>query len=212
MQRLWLIPLCLLAACSPSPKNSEPSEKTQQAPVKPPERYSVRFETTKGTFVVEVVREWAPRGADRFHELVRTGFYDGARFFRVRPKFVVQFGISADATANELWRQLKLPDDPVKQSNLRGYVSYATDGPATRTTQVFINLADNKRLDARGFAPFGRVVEGMDVVDSFYSGYGEVQALGGGGPDAAKLETLGDEYATRSYPRLDQIKTARILE
>ena len=203
--------LVLIAGCSSNvPKEQTAAKATERVVV--PAEYRVRFESTKGPFTMQVMRDWAPRGADRFHELVRTGFYDGARFFRVRPKFVVQFGISADPKSNELWRQLKLPDDPVKQSNLRGFVSYATDGPATRTTQVFINLADNKNLDRRGFAPFGRVVEGMDVVDSFYSSYGEVQALGGGGPDAAKLETLGDEYAARSYPRLDQIKSARIIE
>lgn len=200
-----------LAGCSSSPPPKEASSKAPEKVVVP-ETYRVRFETTKGPFVMEVNREWAPRGADRFHELVRTGFYDGARFYRVRPKFIAQFGISADPKSNELWRQLKMPDDPVKQSNLRGFVSFASAGPSSRTTQVFINLADNKKLDKTGFAPFARVAEGMDVVDGLYSGYGEVQALGGGGPDAAKLETLGDEYAARSYSRLDQIKTARIIE
>lgn len=200
-----------LAGCS-SEKPDRKGESKSAEKVTVPETFRVRVETTKGPFVMEVVREWAPRGADRFHELVRTKFYDRARFFRVRSKFVAQFGISADPKANELWRQLKMPDDPVKQSNLRGFVAYASDGRASRTTQVFINLADNRKLDKTGFAPFGRVVEGMDVVDALYPGYGEVQALGGSGPDAAKLETLGDEYATRSYPRLDQIKTARIIE
>ena len=211
MRFAFLFALALTVACSSKAPNEKAASKAPEKVVVP-EKYRVRFETTKGPFLVEITRALAPRGADRFHELVRTKFYDDARFFRVRPKFVVQFGISADPNANELWRQLKLPDDPVKQSNVRGSVSYATDGPATRTTQVFINLADNKRLDSRGFAPFGRVVEGMDVVDSLYAGYGEVQALGGGGPDAAKLETLGEEYAARSYPRLDQIKSARIIE
>ena len=200
----------LVAGCSSKPAEKAATKAPEKIVV--PEKFRVRLETTKGPFVIEVVREWAPRGADRFHELVRTGFYDGARFFRVRPKFIPQFGISADSRANELWRQLKMPDDPVKQSNLRGFVSYASDGRASRTTQVFINLTDNKKLDKTGFAPFARVVQGMDVVDAMYSGYGEVQALGGSGPDAAKLETLGDEYAVRSYPRLDQIKTARIIE
>lgn len=200
----------VLAGCSsPAPKSAEPAKSAERA--KPPEKYRVRFDTTKGPFVVEVVREWAPRGADRFVELVQGRFYDGARLYRVRPKFVVQFGISTDPKANQLWKQLRLVDDPVKQSNLRGFVSYATDGPNTRTTEVFANLVDNKRLDARGFAPFGKVVEGMDVVDGFYS-YGEVQSLGGPGPDPAKMETLGDEYIQRSFPRMDQIRTARITE
>jgi peptidyl-prolyl cis-trans isomerase A (cyclophilin A) len=180
------------------------------APVEVPAKFQVRFDTTKGPFLVEVVREWAPRGAGRFHELVRKGFFDGARLYRVRPKFVVQFGISPDPNSNELWKQMKMPDDPVKQSNVRGFLSYATDGPGTRTTEVFINLADNKRLDKSGFAPFGRVTEGMDVVDQFYSGYGEVQPRGSG-PDPLKMQTLGDEYVRRSYPRLDQIRSAKIV-
>ena len=178
-----------------------------------PDKFYTRFETTKGDFVIETVREWAPRGADRFYELVKSGYYDGSRFYRVRPKFIVQWGISPDPKKNELWTQLRMPDDPVKQKNREGYVTFAKRGPGTRTTQVFINLGDNsQRLDAQGFAPFGRVVEGMDVVRSFYAAYGEVQALGGGGPDAAKLEGMGDEYAKRSFPRLDQIRKASVVE
>ena len=189
-----------------------------EAPAKPrmvqaPDKFYTRFETTKGSFVVEVVREWAPRGADRFYELVTTGYYDGSRFYRVRPKFVVQWGIGPDPKKNELWTQLRMPDDPVKESNKEGYITFAKRGPGTRTTQVFINLADNsKRLDSQGFAPFGRVVEGMDVVRSFYAVYGEVQPLEGSGPDPAKLEVMGDEYAKRSFPRLDQISKASVVE
>lgn len=205
-----VIMAALLTACS-SPKAEERSPASQPVPVEVPAKYQVRFDTTKGPFTVEVVREWAPRGADRFHELVRKGFFNGARLYRVRPKFVVQFGINPDPKTNELWKQMKMPDDPVKQSNLRGFISYATDGPRTRTTEVFINLADNKRLDARGFSPFGRVVEGMDVVDQFYSGYGEVQPMGGG-PDPVKMQSIGDEYIQRSFPRLDQIRSARIIQ
>lgn len=210
MRTLLAIMAVALAGCSSSGTKSEAPQKTVERK-QPPEKYRVRFDTTQGPFVVEVVREWSPRGADRFFELVEGKFYDGARFFRVKPKFVVQFGISPDPKANELWRQLRFPDDPVKQSNLRGFVSYATDGPNTRTTQVFINLVDNKQLDKRGFSPFGKVVEGMDAVDQFYS-YGEVQSLGGGGPDTAKMETLGDDYIQRGFPRMDQIKTARVIE
>jgi peptidyl-prolyl cis-trans isomerase A (cyclophilin A) len=199
----------LFAGCSSN--KVEEKAPAPSGPVEVPARYQVRFDTTKGPFTVEVVREWAPRGADRFHELVRKGFYDGARLYRVRPKFVVQFGISPDPKTNELWKQMKMPDDPVRESNLRSYISYATDGPSTRTTEVFINLADNKRLDARGFSPFGRVVEGMNVVDQFHSGYGEVQPMGGG-PDPVKMQALGDEYVQRSFPRLDQIRSARIIQ
>ena len=156
---------------------------------------------------MEVVREWAPRGADRFYELLQEKYYDGSRFFRVRPGFIVQFGIHKDPKVSELWRQLKLPDDPVVQKNTRGFVSYAMAGPGSRTTQVFINLADNsKRLDGRGFAPFARVVEGMDVVDKLYAGYGEVQALGGGGPDTQKIEGDGRRVSGAELfaPRQDQ--------
>jgi peptidyl-prolyl cis-trans isomerase A (cyclophilin A) len=204
-----------LVGCSSNSSKSEkaiekaPEKKVTQAPAK----FYAKFETTKGDFILEVVREWAPRGVDRFHELLQDKYYDGARFFRVRPKFVVQFGISKDPKTSALWRQLKLPDDPVTQKNRRGFVSYAIDGPASRTTQVFINLTDNsQQLDSKGFAPFARVVEGMDVVDKLYPGYGEVQGLGGGGPDTNKIEMLGEEYLARTYPRLDTITRVAIVE
>jgi peptidyl-prolyl cis-trans isomerase A (cyclophilin A) len=172
----------------------------------------VRLDTTKGEVIVETVREWAPRGADRFFELVNEGFYDGSRFYRVLRGFAAQFGISKDPKQNELWRQLLLPDDPVKQSNRRGYLAFATRGPSTRATQVFVNLKNNSNLDSKGFAPFARVVEGLDNVDKLYAGYGEVMTLGGSGPDPAKLEVMGDEYAQRSFPRLDMINSARIID
>jgi peptidyl-prolyl cis-trans isomerase A (cyclophilin A) len=203
---------CILAGCSLEKKAEKTAEQTVKKADKTPEKFFVKLATSKGDFVIETVREWAPRGADRFYELVTDGFYDGSRFFRVRPNFVVQFGISKDPKLNELWRQLQLPDDPVKQSNRRGYLSFATRGPGTRTTQVFINLRDNSNLDSRGFAPFGRVVEGLDIVEKLYAGYGEVAALGGNGPDAAKLESMGDEYAHRSFPRLDKIESAKVIE
>jgi peptidyl-prolyl cis-trans isomerase A (cyclophilin A) len=201
-----------LAGCSSSTKTEKMEEKATKA-VKAPEKFYVKFETTKGDFLMEVVRNWAPRGADRFYELIQEKFYDGSRFFRVRPGFIVQFGISKNPQMSELWRQLKLPDDPVTQHNRRGFVSYAMAGPGSRTTQIFINLADNsQRLDGSGFAPFARVVEGMDVVDKLYASYGEVQALGGGGPDSQKIEAMGEEYLERSYPRLDKINQAIIVE
>ena len=200
-----------LAGCSGKPK-SETADEPKKATQAPP-KFHVKFETTKGDIVMEVVRDWAPRGADRFYELIENKYYDGSRFFRVRPGFIVQFGIHKDPKVSELWRQLKLPDDPVVQKNQRGFVSYAMAGPGSRTTQVFINLANNaQRLDGSGFAPFARVVEGMDVADKLYASYGEVQALGGGGPDAAKIEALGEEYLERSYPRLDQINRASIIQ
>lgn len=179
---------------------------------KAPENYRVEFETTKGKFVIETVREWAPKGADRFEELVRKEFYNGARFYRVRPGFVVQWGISSDPKKQNIWRTSRITDDPVKRSNARGFVSFATDGPNTRTTELFINLADNGRLDARGFSPFGKVIEGMEVVDQLYSGYGEVRGLKGTGVDSDKYEALGDSYIQQEFPKLDQIRTARLMQ
>jgi peptidyl-prolyl cis-trans isomerase A (cyclophilin A) len=201
-----------LVGCSSNSTKSEKAAESKQA-TGTPETFHVKFETTKGDIVMEVVRAWAPRGADRFYELIQDKYYDGSRFFRVRPGFIVQFGIHKDPKVSELWRQLKLPDDPVVQKNQRGFVSYAMAGPGSRTTQVFINLADNaQRLDGRGFAPFGRVVEGMEIAEKLYASYGEVQALGGGGPDSSKIEAMGEEYLERSYPRLDKINRASIIE
>ena len=204
----------VLAGCSGgSNKAQRPVEKASEKPVQAPEKFYVKFATTKGDFIIEVVRSWAPRGANRFYELARENFYDGSRFFRVRPGFIVQFGISKNPKMSELWRQLKLPDDPVTQHNQRGYLSFAMAGAGSRTTQVFINLANNsQRLDGSGFAPFGRVVEGMEVVDKLYASYGEVQSLGGGGPDPQKIEAMGEEYLARTYPRLDKIDQATIIE
>src|SRR5213596_1497254 len=138
-----------------------------------PDSFRVRISTTKGDFVIAVHRAWAPRGADRFYNLVRSGFYDGVRFFRVIPGFMAQFGIHGDTAVTAAWRPRVIQDDPVRRTNGRGMVSFATAGPGTRTTQLFINYSDNSRLDGMGFSPFGRVVEGMDVVDRLYGGYGE---------------------------------------
>lgn len=169
----------------------------------PLDSFRVVFETSKGRFVVAVYRAWAPLGADRIRQLVETKFYDENRFFRAVPGFVVQFGLNGDPKVNELWDTLKIADDSVRESNLRGTVSFATEGPNTRSHQIFINLVDNARLDRLGFAPFGRVVEGMDVVDSLYTGYGE-------SPDQYYIQTIGDSYLTRMFPKLDYVKTARI--
>jgi peptidyl-prolyl cis-trans isomerase A (cyclophilin A) len=211
----WIAFACLLLhGCSNAPKK-QPAEQVEEKVKKAeraPDTYHVKFETTKGSFVVECVREWAPRGSDRFYELVEGKFYDNARFFRVRPRFIAQFGIHADPKQSALWRELKFADDPVKQRNRRGTLSFAMHGPGTRTTQVFINLADNSgSLDRQRFAPFARVVEGMDVVDKLYASYGELQSLGGGGPDAKRIEMQGEEYLERTYPRLDKIQSARVV-
>jgi len=169
----------------------------------------VKFETTKGDFVIEVTPEWAPLGAERFAELVTGGFYDGAKFFRVLPGFVVQFGLPADPkTAPKV---TNLQDDPVTQTNAKGTITFATAGPGTRTSQVFINLVDNKRLDGMGFAPFGKVVEGFDVVEKLYAGYGE-GAPYGSGPDQGRIRTMGNAYLEASFPKMDGITKATVVE
>lgn len=175
-----------------------------------PAVYRARFDTSAGVFVVEVHRDWAPHGADRFYNLVKNGFYDDARFFRVISGFMVQFGISADPAVSAVWRPAMLPRDPVKESNKRGYITYAMGAsPDTRTTQVFINFADNTNLDGMGFAPFGRVVTGMDVVDKIYAGYGE-GAPRGKGPEQGRIQMEGNAYLTKEFPKLDYIKKATI--
>ncbi len=171
--------------------------------------YKVKFETTKGEFVIEVNPEWAPLGAARFGELVGGGYYDGAKFFRVLPGFVVQFGLPADPKTAP--KAGNLADDPVTQSNAKGTITFATAGPNTRTTQVFINLTDNKRLDGMGFAPFGKVVSGMDVVEQLYAGYGE-GAPHGSGPDQAKIRLQGNAYLDASFPKMDGIAKASVSE
>jgi peptidyl-prolyl cis-trans isomerase A (cyclophilin A) len=177
-----------------------------------PDTYKVNFDTSAGTFVVEVTRDWAPHGADRFYNLVKNGFYDHARFFRVISGFMVQFGISGDPAISPVWRSAQIPPDKVKQQNRRGYITFAMAGsPDTRTTQVFINFADNTNLDAQGFAPFGRVVSGMNVVDKLFSGYGE-GAPGGRGPSQGRLQAEGNAYLEKEFPKLDYIRSATIAK
>jgi peptidyl-prolyl cis-trans isomerase A (cyclophilin A) len=178
---------------------------------KAPAVYQAKFETSKGPFVVEVHRDWAPIGADRFYNLVKNGFYDNARFFRVIEGFMVQFGINGDPKVAAAWRDADIKDDPAKQSNARGTITFATAGPNTRTTQVFINFADNAPLDGQGFAPFGKVVSGMEVVDSLYAGYGE-GAPNGNGPDQGRVQGQGNAYLEQDFPKLDFIKAATVAE
>ena len=177
---------------------------------KAPDVYWAKFTTTKGDFVVKVTRSWAPYGADRFYNLVKYGFYNGARFFRVLPGFIVQFGVNPNPSVSQAWHSADIPDDPVAQSNVAGTVTFATAGPDTRTTQVFVNLADNKSLDSQGFAPFGEVAEGLKVFESLYSGYGEGAPMGTG-PDQQRIESEGDAYLAQNFPKLDHIKSAVIL-
>ena len=164
-----------------------------------PDSFRARFSSTKCDFVIEV----------RFYNLVRSGFYDGVRFFRVMPGFMAQFGIHGDTTVTAAWREQRIPDDPVRRTNVRGMVTFATAGPGTRTTQIFINYRNNDRLDAMGFAPFGQVVVGMDVVDKVYGGYGEA-APQGRGPDQYRLNVEGEKYLARQFPQLDKIKRATV--
>ena len=175
-----------------------------------PAVFSAKFTTSKGDFVVEVTRAWSPRGADRFYNLVIYHFFDGAAFFRVLPGFVAQFGISPRPDVAHVWEDAKISDDPVTQTNARGTLTFATAGPNTRTTQLFINLADNTNLDSMGFSPFGKVVSGMDVVDKFYSEYGE-GAPNGNGPDQGRIQHEGKAYLEKSFPLLDTIKIAVIV-
>jgi peptidyl-prolyl cis-trans isomerase A (cyclophilin A) len=184
---------------------SNPAALREQAPPV----YKAKFDTTKGVFVIEVNRDWAPNGADRFYNLVKNGFYDNVRFFRVISGFMVQFGIHGDPKVSAPWRDARLQDDPVKQSNKRGYVTYAMGGPNTRTSQVFINFGDNARLDSMGFPPFGRVVTGMEVVDKLNAEYGE-GAPNGAGPDQSRMQMEGNAYLTKDFARLDYVKKATI--
>lgn len=172
---------------------------------------SVRFATTAGDFIIEVHREWAPHGADRFLELVRDRYFDDSRFFRVVAGKWVQFGIAGDPEVAQKWRDKTIPDDPVRESNRRGYVAFAFTTPGTRSTQVFINLADNTNLDAQGFAPFGKVIQGMDVVDQIYSGYGENSGGGMRAAKQAKLYAEGNAYLDKEFPNLDAIITAQVI-
>jgi len=188
------------APATPRPSLLKPASLNAKAPAV----FKAKFTTTSGDFVVEVHRDWAPLGADRFYNLVRNGYFTNASFIRVVPGFVVQFGLSANPAVNKVWKDANIQDDPVVQSNKRGFLVFATAGPNTRTTQLFINYADNPRLDGMGFAPFGKVVEGMEVVDKIYPGYGE-------SPRQDLLTDQGDAYVTPNFPKIDKIKLAHIV-
>src|SRR5450755_191990 len=201
----------------PAPKKAAPAAPKKAAPVaapdllKPgtlkaraPEVYKVKFTTTKGDVIIQVNRVWAPIGSDRFYNLVRSGFYKDAAFFRIVPRFVAQFGIPARPDVAAAWDHAYLVDDRVTQSNKRGTLTFATAGPNTRTTQIFINYSDNTSLDTQGFAPFGTVIEGMDLVDKFFAGYGE-------SPDQSRITAQGKAYLDKSFPNLDRIVNAVVM-
>jgi peptidyl-prolyl cis-trans isomerase A (cyclophilin A) len=184
----------------------KPAELKETAPA----TFKVKFETSKGDFVVQVTREWSPNGADRFYNLVKHGFYDDVRFFRVISGFMAQFGIHGDPAIQKNWREANIQDDKVVKSNTRGMITYAKTGaPNSRSTQLFINFGNNATLDRQGFSPFGQVVTGMDVVDKLYAGYGE-GAPNGKGPNQMEIQSQGNAYLAKSFPNLDYIKTARI--
>ena len=235
-----LLPLVVVASCGSGPTSmpaapvgavasAEPSaQKAPAAPAIPathhaateldpalatakaPDVFVARFTTTKGDFLVEVHRDWAPNGADRFYNLIKLGFFDDTRFFRAIEGFMVQFGIASDPQVSLKWRDANIPDDPVTKANERGLLTFAQTGrPNSRTTQVFISYRNNSRLDASGFAPFGKVVKGMDIVDSLYKGYGE-GAPEGNGPNQALVQTQGNEYLDREFPQLDHILRTEI--
>ncbi len=188
------------------PDFADPSKLTAKAP----DSFKARFDTSKGSFTVEVTRSLAPNGADRFYNLVRSGYFTDVEFFRVIPGFMCQFGIHGDPKVAAAWRGANIPDDPVKGSNTRGAITFATAGPNTRTTQLFINYADNTRLDSMGFSPFGKVTEGMEVVDKICGDYGE-GAPQGRGPDQGRVQREGNAYLKKDFPKLDYIKSATIL-
>ena len=182
------------------PNFADPAKLTEKAP----DSFKVRFDTSQGSFTVEVTRSLAPNGADRFYNLVRSGYFKDAEFFRVVPGFMCQFGIHGDPKVSAVWRGANIPDDPVKSSNTRGAITFATAGPNTRTTQLFVNFGNNAGLDGQGFSPFGKVTEGMDVVDKIYSGYGEA-------PNQGRIQMEGNAYLKKEFPKLDYIKSASFL-
>jgi peptidyl-prolyl cis-trans isomerase A (cyclophilin A) len=176
-----------------------------------PDSFEVKFETTAGDFTVTVTRAWSPLGADRFYNLCKHHYFDNSSFFRVHPGFMVQFGISSYPDVAKAWNNANIKDDPHQQSNRTGTITFATAGPNTRTTQLFINYADNAFLDSQGFTPFGEVTDGMDVVKKIYSGYGEMPAMGGQGPNPEQIESQGKPYLEKNFPKIDYIKTTTIV-
>jgi peptidyl-prolyl cis-trans isomerase A (cyclophilin A) len=184
--------------------------KSPEMNAKAPDVFRVKLETSKGDVLIEVTRDLSPLGADRFYNLVRNGYYNDVRFFRVIPNFMAQFGIHGDPGVNTVWRGARIKDDPVKASNTRGMISFAMAGPNTRTTQLFINYKNNSSLDKQGFSPFGKVIEGMDAIDALHSGYGE-GAPRGKGPDQGAAFNGGNAYLMKDFPKLDHIVRATVV-
>ncbi len=187
-------------AAPATPGFADPGKLTEKAP----ETFKAQFDTTKGKIVIEVTRSLSPNGADRFYNLVRSGYFKDTAFFRVIPGFMCQFGIHGDPAVSAKWRDANIGDDPVKGSNARGTITFATAGPNTRTTQLFINFGNNAGLDGQGFSPFGKVVDGMDVVDKINGEYGE-------SPNQGRIQMEGNAYLKKQFPNLDYIKSASIV-
>ncbi len=216
--RVGLLCVLLVAACGGDvveepidPRLQDPLLRAREFRETAPGAYQARFETTAGEFVIEVHREWAPLGADRFYNLVKRGWYDGVRFHRVLEGFMAQWGIHDEPYVNAVWQNELLADDPVRRSNTRGRVTFATAGPNTRTVQVFIGYKDNSFLDQQGFSPFGEVVAGMDVVDRLYADYGDGPPQGTGVYQAMAM-ARGGEYYDEQFPELDRILRATLVE
>lgn len=208
-----LLPMGVRGQAQPAGSKAAPAAKTgpsllhpESMKAKAPDVFEVKFTTTKGDFVIEVTRAWAPQGADRFYNLVKNHFYDNATFFRVVPGFVVQFGLTGSPAVNKAWNNANIKDDPVVQKNLPGTITFAMAGPNTRTTQVFINFSDNSRLDSMGFAPFGKVTSGMEVVNQLYSGYADSPTS-----HQDEITNQGKAYLDKAFPKLDSIKMAAII-
>ena len=202
MKNIWLFVLLLLAEPAGHAQTAlkNPSALKERAPA----IYKVNFDTSAGVFEVEVHTDWASNGADRFYNLVKNGYFDGCRFFRVVPGFMVQFGINGNPAIQRNWENANIQDEPVKQGNTRGFITFAKTGaPNSRSTQVFINFKDNSFLNRQGFAPFGKVISGMEVVDKIYSAYGERPVQG-------RIQAEGNAYLTKDFPKLDYIKKATI--
>jgi cyclophilin family peptidyl-prolyl cis-trans isomerase len=229
LMRRWTLKLLTigmaltLVVCASSQRDAHlvPAERARQAllnleheiwSMKSPDVFQVVIETSKGPFTLSVHRDWAPLGVDRFYNLVRTGYYDDSRFFRVRAGFIVQFGIPGNPEISAVWKDLAIPDDPVNVSNTRGRIAYAMTGPDTRTTQLYISLDDNSRLDEEGFSPVGEVIAGMDIVDQLYSGYDEGAGGGMRGRKQGKMMSGGNAHLDASFPKLDKLISAKIVE
>jgi peptidyl-prolyl cis-trans isomerase A (cyclophilin A) len=200
---LLALPIAL-AACEGKAPPARAGAGASSATPAAPDSFRVAFATSAGPFTVAVTRALSPRGADRFYQLVTSGYFTNVRFFRVVPGFVAQFGLAADPALNKEWSEKTIADDPVQATNAKGTIVFATAGPNTRSNQFFINLVDNARLDKMGFSPFGKVIDGMDAVDKIYSGYGEA-------PDQGRIGAEGNAYLTSAFPKLDYITSATIV-